>query len=192
MNFESGEVYIYISFRTPADVNETTGLYDFSKLTKESPFSGLYRVTACENMFQNGSWLQELNCVRLQRQPNDYNGKTLTTQTNGVFASEVGDVLPVKTSPLDEYTDIIAQRYNISADSEQARLLAEQEAEFFEDEEQEETTAAETAATTPPPPLYTGTVSGPEDGEAETVFNEYSMEEEETGRVWDNNLGDYI
>jgi len=188
MNFESGEVYIYLTFKTPADVNETTGLYDFSNEQEESPFSGLYRVTTCENMFEGGMWIQELSCVRYQRQPNDFDGKQLTTQTDGVFASEVGDVLPVKTSPLEEYTNIIAERYGISEDSEQARLLAEQEAEFFEDEEVIEEAATPTAS----PPLYTGTVTGPEEGEAETVFNEYSMEEEETGRVWDDNLGDYI
>jgi hypothetical protein len=60
MNYESGNVYIYLTFRTPADINETTGLYDFSVAGKDSPFSGIYRVNMCENTFSDGQWKQKL------------------------------------------------------------------------------------------------------------------------------------
>lgn len=65
MNYESGNVYIYLTFKTPADVNETTGLYDFSISGKESPFGGIYRVVMCENYFSDGQWKQKLKCLRM-------------------------------------------------------------------------------------------------------------------------------
>ena len=65
MNYESGNIYIYLTFRTPADINETTGLYDFSQAGKESPFGGIYRVVMCENTFSDGQWKQKLKCIRM-------------------------------------------------------------------------------------------------------------------------------
>lgn len=71
MNYESGDVFIYISLRTPIDVNEVTGLYDFNN-TKESSFSGIYRVVLCENQIVEGMFKQKLECVRLPGQPTDF------------------------------------------------------------------------------------------------------------------------
>ncbi len=65
MNYESGNVYIYLTFRTPADINEKTGLYDFSVSGKESPFGGIYRIVQCENTFADGMWKQKLKCLRM-------------------------------------------------------------------------------------------------------------------------------
>ena len=65
MNYESGDVFVYLSFRTPVDVNETSMLYDFSVGGKESPFSGIYRVIMCENKFQDGHFVQKLDCLRM-------------------------------------------------------------------------------------------------------------------------------
>lgn len=65
MNYESGNVYVYLTFRTPSDINETTGLYDFSVAGKESPFGGIYRIVQCENTFADGMWKQKLKCLRM-------------------------------------------------------------------------------------------------------------------------------
>jgi hypothetical protein len=65
MNYESGNVYIYLTFRTPVDINEMSGLYEFSDDSKESPFGGIYRVVACENTFSDGQWKQKLKCLRM-------------------------------------------------------------------------------------------------------------------------------
>lgn len=65
MNYESGNVYIYLTFRTPADVNINTGLYDFSTTSQESPFGGIYRVIQCENIFAEGTWKQKLKIIRM-------------------------------------------------------------------------------------------------------------------------------
>ena len=71
MNYESGDVFVYITFKTPADVNTATGLYNFGKEVKTSPFSGIYRVTAVESMF-SGTFTQRLRLVRMPGQALDY------------------------------------------------------------------------------------------------------------------------
>lgn len=72
MNYESGDVYIFISFSTPTDIDEKTGLYQFPSSTKESPFSGIYRVILCENQFNSGEFRQKLECIRMPGQASDY------------------------------------------------------------------------------------------------------------------------
>lgn len=65
MNYESGNIYVYLTFRTPADINPITGMYDFSQQGKESPFGGIYRVVMCENSFVDGQWKQKLKLLRM-------------------------------------------------------------------------------------------------------------------------------
>lgn len=72
MNYESGDVYIYITFKTPVDVNEVTGMMDFPYGGKESPFSGVYRVNQCDSKFSEGTFKQTLSCIRMPGQSTDY------------------------------------------------------------------------------------------------------------------------
>lgn len=65
MHYEAGNIYIYLTFKTPADINEKKGTYDFSVAGKESPFGGLYRITSVENFFNDGFWKQKLKCLRM-------------------------------------------------------------------------------------------------------------------------------
>lgn len=74
MNYESGDVYVYLTFRTPADVNETSGLYDFNGAIQESPFGGIYRVTLVESTFADGVWKQKLTLLRMPG-PQDSEGE---------------------------------------------------------------------------------------------------------------------
>jgi hypothetical protein len=71
MNYESGDVFVYVTFKTPTDVNTATGLYDFGKEVKTSPFSGVYRVTSVESIF-NEVFRQRLRLVRMPGQALDY------------------------------------------------------------------------------------------------------------------------
>jgi hypothetical protein len=67
INYQNGEVDIIINFRTPTDVNQTTGLYDFGKSSKSSPvlmFSGLYMLREVNSKFSGGKFEQELIGVR--------------------------------------------------------------------------------------------------------------------------------
>lgn len=108
MNYESGDVFVYINFRSPVDINEKTGLYDFAKAGQDSAFSGIYRVIMCESNFSNGLWKQRLECIRMPGQASDYTvgGKPLPNvnpeRTNEVFPRRAGDPLPPSTSPNDE------------------------------------------------------------------------------------------
>ncbi len=72
MNYEGGNVFIYLTFRTPSGIDEATGLYQWPQGGKESPFSGIYRVTQCENSFNDGLFKQKLKCVRQPGQSQDY------------------------------------------------------------------------------------------------------------------------
>jgi hypothetical protein len=104
MNYESGNVYIYLTFRTPIDVNTTTGLYDFSQTGEDSPFGGIYRIVLCENTFNDGNWKQKLKCVRMPGPQGPETVKPLTGNTAPVGtkadtpATEIGPKEPPKTS----------------------------------------------------------------------------------------------
>jgi hypothetical protein len=110
MNYESGNVYIYISLRTPADVNTLTGLYDFSIAGKESPFGGIYRIVSCENSFNDGNWKQKLKCIRMPGPQGPEVNETITGDKASVVtkadvpATEIGDKESPKTSPIDNST----------------------------------------------------------------------------------------
>ena len=83
-NYEGQDVYIFITFRTPADVNEKTGNFEFNPNGKVSPFSGIYRVYKCVSKFDSGTFKQTLSCVRIQTQPGDFdNTKVTTDKQNG-------------------------------------------------------------------------------------------------------------
>ena len=113
MNYESGNVYIYLTFRTPADINQETGLYDFSISGKESAFGGIYRVVSCENTFNDGNWKQKLKCIRMPgpqgpetvRAINPETGeeydKLVVTTKADTPATEIGEKEPPKTSVVD-------------------------------------------------------------------------------------------
>lgn len=111
MNYESGNVYVYLTFRTPADVNPLTGMYDFSIAGKESPFGGIYRVNMCENTFADGQWKQKLKLLRM---PGPQGPEKTTTENEGnnsskvakegSGATEIGEKESPKTSPIDTGT----------------------------------------------------------------------------------------
>ena len=119
MNYESGNVYIYISFRTPADINQETGLYDFSVSGKESAFGGIYRIVACENTFNDGNWKQKLKCIRMPGPQGPEVNQTITGEKASVVnkaevpAIEIGE----KESPKTSIVDNSSGNSNVGADS---------------------------------------------------------------------------
>jgi len=67
VNYESGEVDIIVNFRSPVDLNQSTGLYNFGGSSKSAPiaqFSGLYCVQAIKSRFQDGKFIQILTGFR--------------------------------------------------------------------------------------------------------------------------------
>jgi len=105
MNYESGDVFIYLTFRTPIDINQETGLYNFPKA--ESPFTGIYRVTMCENIFSDGIFKQKLTCIRMPGQPADYADSPaeiksdLRTDPANALSIKLGPEEKPKTSVID-------------------------------------------------------------------------------------------
>lgn len=67
VNWQSGEVDIIVNFRTPIDINQSTGLYDFGGQSKSAPvigFSGLYYVNGIVSNFRGGRFTQTLSGAR--------------------------------------------------------------------------------------------------------------------------------
>lgn len=73
MTYEGSDVFTYITFRTPSDVLEGTGLMGFPNEGKVSGFSGIYKVLLCESRFNDGKFTQQLKLNRMQGQATDYN-----------------------------------------------------------------------------------------------------------------------
>lgn len=65
ISYQNGEVDIVIYFRSPVDINQTTGLYDFNKNTYiATMFSGLYKLTDVISTFKGGKFTQTLRGYR--------------------------------------------------------------------------------------------------------------------------------
>ena len=95
VNWQSGEVDIGVYFRSPLDINQGTGLYDFKsantfslvKAGKASPviaFTGLYKINQVTNVFKGGRFTQTLLGYRrpLQELQNTANPKKALSSDN--------------------------------------------------------------------------------------------------------------
>ena len=63
VSYQNGEVDIVINFRTPIDINQSTGMYNFGPNTDTAPvmqFSGLYKLTTVSSVFSQGTFKQTL------------------------------------------------------------------------------------------------------------------------------------
>jgi hypothetical protein len=63
VSYQNGEVDIVVNFRTPIDINQSTGMYNFGPNTDTAPvmqFSGLYKVTNVTSTFSGGAFKQTL------------------------------------------------------------------------------------------------------------------------------------
>ena len=74
INWASGEVDIRVNYRSPIDINQGTGLYNFGSKTFKDPetgksqsitqFSGLYQLIHVESVFRDGQFTQDLKALR--------------------------------------------------------------------------------------------------------------------------------
>lgn len=64
VNYQNGEVDILVNFRTPIDINQATGMYNFGASVSETApvtqFSGLYNVNKVTSTFSKGRFTQVL------------------------------------------------------------------------------------------------------------------------------------
>jgi len=67
VNWQNGEVDIRVNFRSPIDINQNTGLYNFGGTSAGAPvvhFSGLYQIILVNSTFSSGVFTQELKGLR--------------------------------------------------------------------------------------------------------------------------------
>ena len=103
VNWQSGEVDIGIYFRSPLDINQGTGLYDFKsantfnlvKAGKAAPtiaFTGLYKITQVTNVFKGGRFTQTLLGYRRPLQELQKTADPTKTLSSDSVASDVKPV----------------------------------------------------------------------------------------------------
>lgn len=67
INYQNGEVDFLVKFRTPSDINQTTGLYNFQAGSQSVPviaWSGLYHLNNITSTFSKGQFTQVLHAAR--------------------------------------------------------------------------------------------------------------------------------
>jgi len=90
MDYQSGEVDIAITFRTPVDYDSSTGLMDFGSTEIVRHFSGLYRVLEARHKFQNGKFTQELSLQRRRNQTAESTNKPVPVRGQVSAADSLG------------------------------------------------------------------------------------------------------
>ena len=86
VSYQNGEVDVMVNFRTPIDINQTTGLYDFGSKSQSVPvmqFSGLYKVTNVTSTFKGGDFTQ-----------------TLVGNRRPMYESSMPEIKPTESSPI--------------------------------------------------------------------------------------------
>jgi hypothetical protein len=91
LTMDTGEIYAQLLFRTPVDIDETTGLMRFEEKYKISSFSGLYKILTVNTQLRNGQFIQDLDMVRLPNQSKfDYTVNQAPTSDNRLTSSVPG------------------------------------------------------------------------------------------------------
>jgi hypothetical protein len=111
MSWESSEIYVYLSWRSPVEPNLGTsgkgGLYNFPKGEWVSPFSGIYKVNYVTSKFSGGTFQQTLEMNRLQGQPTDFidGSEAISKQSQMLYDTTKPE--PPKTTVIDAEDDSI-------------------------------------------------------------------------------------
>ena len=83
------EVYVKVNFKTPTDLDDTTGLF---KIADAAFFEGQYKVFICESRFAGGLFTNVLQMVRMRHQPTDAERESISEQTTtGNYLGETSD-----------------------------------------------------------------------------------------------------
>ena len=70
-DYEGGDTYMFLRFRTPIEPIPYNGTFDFPDET-ESPFSGIYKVTKVVSTIRDGIFKQAITGIRMSYQVNDF------------------------------------------------------------------------------------------------------------------------
>jgi hypothetical protein len=83
------EIHCLVSFKTPVDIDETTGLVRKDGKYLESSFSGMYRVLMVSTEFRGGKFEQTLDMIRIFDDV-PINSTSSTNQRAGVLDTNLG------------------------------------------------------------------------------------------------------
>lgn len=100
VNYEAGDSYVYIRFRSPIEPKESGGDYLFVDKA-DSPFSGIYKVIKVEHRITDGAFKQEIKAIRMPLQASDFQGTPPTDKGNSLLKA-VDGVQKAPTSPIDD------------------------------------------------------------------------------------------
>ena len=102
LNMDSGQIFCKLTFNTPVDINETTGLLRKDSKYSVSKFSGLYQIITVTNEFNQGKFLQTLNMVRHMNQDRNDSTRTQGAKGGSKEISPPGVALPQIPIPKTE------------------------------------------------------------------------------------------
>ena len=100
VNYEAGDSYVYIRFRSPVEPKESGGDYLFVD-TADNPFSGIYKVIKVEQHVNGGAFKQTLKALRMPLQASDFQGTVPTGKANSLLKS-IDGIQKAPTSPIDD------------------------------------------------------------------------------------------
>lgn len=112
------EMYISITFRSPIDVDEATGLMNFDDKYKQSRFTGFYRVLRVTSNFSGGQFVQTLNAIRLPRQASKDTGSAVNKNKERQESLPPGQAGITYTEP--EIPPILRSRETSNTDADVA------------------------------------------------------------------------
>ena len=99
MDYQNGEVQFIINFRTPSDINQTTGFYDLKNTILCQQFSGLYTIYNVRRDFKQGVFTQTLNAGRTQGQDSTDKPTTSSILTSsGTTQTNTGTATPAPSA----------------------------------------------------------------------------------------------
>ena len=87
---DNGEIFCTVTFKTPVDFDDDTGLLRTDGPYKVSYFSGYYKILTVESEFKGGKFTQKLNTVRYANQP-EITGLPATGWDNVVDVERTAD-----------------------------------------------------------------------------------------------------
>lgn len=98
--FDDGELYVYVNFESPNDINDATGLaipgvtlYG-QRNYQYSAFSGVYKVITVDNEFRQGKFEQTLDLVRLPVSDNLRDqALNIQSRTDSLISQGLGQLL---------------------------------------------------------------------------------------------------
>lgn len=107
LSYQQSEVDVYVNFKTPLDINQNTGMYNFGSSSAIGPvltFSGLYNVTQVLSTFRGGRFVQTLKGNRRKDQELKVEGTPEQTINTSTTADEKGGAGPTQSAPTAEPT----------------------------------------------------------------------------------------